>query len=104
VLAAQTALSLVADPHTGRAAVALTDVLNRLAALGDGSRPADDTEFLGLTTAISVAQLGFVNAARRSLYRSQRPLGELLGGPPAPDEIAPYLPDRAQSRSTKRRQ
>ena len=94
VLAAQTALSLVADPRSSQAAMVLTDVLNGLASLGDQPRPTSDSEFLGLLSAAARAQLEFVNAARRSLYRSQRPLGALLGGPPAPDEIAPYLPKR----------
>ena len=102
VLAAQTALSLVADPRSSQAAMALTDVLNQLASLVDQPRPTSDSEFLDLLSAVARAQLEFVNAARRSLYRSQRPLGALLGGPPAPDEIAPYLPKRTAPQSSKR--
>ncbi|MEV0407687.1 hypothetical protein [Actinoallomurus sp. NPDC050550] len=91
VLATQVAVSLVADPETALAAVALTDALNAMASLSDGPRPDDHDDFRRALEAIATDQIAFVNAARRSLDVSQAPLNRLLGGPPAWHEIKPYL-------------
>jgi hypothetical protein len=79
--AASTTISLVADAKVVTAAARIVEQFLRIEAfVRHGKR--QDAEWQRLTAQLVEAQLGFVNAARRELDRSQPALQERIGGPP----------------------
>lgn len=82
--AATAALSLVSSEEFAAATSLFTEALAEFETFVYGGRRPDDDELHRIGRIVAEAQMAFVNAARRSLDRSQRPLPRQLGGPPTP--------------------
>ena len=77
---AVTELSLVADDGVVAAAQGISEILVRMDRYVHGGQ-RDEDEWRRLQRALVDAQMGFVNAARRSLSRTQPALTVRVGGP-----------------------
>lgn len=84
--AALAALSLVATEEAATAAARLTEAMREFEQFVLGGRRETDDPLQRISGVVAESQLAFVNAARRSLDRSQRPLQWQLGGPPTPQD------------------
>lgn len=80
--AALTSLSLVATRDVSAATVGLSEAMQSFEQFVLGGKRPDDEDLQCITRIVARAQMTFINAARRSLERSQHPLPWQLGGPP----------------------
>jgi hypothetical protein len=80
--AALASLSLVASTQVADTTHRFTVAMRAFEQFVLGGKRADDTELHRISSVLADAQMAFVNAARRSLDRSQQPLKPQLGGPP----------------------
>jgi hypothetical protein len=85
--AALASLSLVASTEAAAITARFTEAIMEFERFVLGGKPAAtaperDAELRRVSQLVAEAQMAFVNAARQSLDRSQRPLRWQLGGPP----------------------
>ena len=80
-VAATHSVTLVANRETNDAAGQLCEIMEDFTILFHGRQPTDLEELRPIHTALGEAHQIFINAARRSLDRSQEHLDKPMGGP-----------------------
>jgi hypothetical protein len=80
--AALASLSLVASPQVADTTHRFSTAMREFEQFVLGGKRAEEAELHRVSAVLAEAQMAFVNAARRSLDRSQQPLTPQLGGPP----------------------
>jgi hypothetical protein len=80
--AALASLSLVASPEVADTTHRFSSAMREFDQFVLGGKRVEDAELQRISSLLAEAQMAFVNAARRSLNRTQQPLTPQLGGPP----------------------